>query len=136
MTSIVPPETLEDFDDALDELESAEDFLTFFAVPFDPAVVHVNRLHILQRFHDYLGAEDDAPADPTARFERYAALLTAAYQDFVSSDARTEKVFRVFRMHEPRTVNVGLEELLAARPRTAPQTPPQPTAEGTADHAS
>jgi nitrogenase-stabilizing/protective protein len=136
MPSITPPETLDDFDDALDELESAEDFLTFFAVPFDPAVVHVNRLHILQRFHDYLDAEDDAPADPTARFERYAALLTAAYQDFVSSDARTEKVFAVFRMHEPRSVNVGLDELLAARPQTPAQTPPQPAAEGTADHAS
>jgi nitrogenase-stabilizing/protective protein len=132
MTTIALPETLDDFDDALDELESAEDFLTFFAVPFDPAIVHVNRLHILQRFHDYLGAEDDAPADPTARFERYAALLSAAYEDFVSSDARTEKVFRVFRIHEPRTVSVGLEELLAARPHTRPQ----PIAEGSADHAS
>lgn len=128
MTSIAPPETLEDFDDALDELESAEDFLTFFAVPFDPAVVHVNRLHILQRFHDYLDAGDVAPTEPTARFEHHAALLTAAYQDFLASDARTEKVFAVFRMHEPRTVSVGLDELLAARPKASD--------EGTADHAS
>ncbi|NBC12049.1 MAG: nitrogen fixation protein NifW [Gammaproteobacteria bacterium] len=124
----IPPQTLDDFEDALEELESAEDFLTFFAVPFDPAVVHVNRLHILQRFHDYLDAEDEAPAEPTARFEHHAALLTAAYQDFVASDARTEKVFAVFRMHEPRTVSVGLDELLAARPKT--------NDEGTADHAS
>ncbi|MBK1630932.1 nitrogen fixation protein NifW [Thiohalocapsa halophila] len=124
----IPPQTLDDFEDALEELESAEDFLTFFAVPYDPAVVHVNRLHILQRFHDYLDAEDETPAEPTARFERYAALLTAAYQDFVASDARTEKVFAVFRMHEPRTVSVGLDELLAARPKTSD--------EGPADHAS
>lgn len=124
----IPPQTLDDFEDALDELESAEDFLTFFAVPFDPAVVHVNRLHILQRFHDYLDAEEEAPADPTARFERYATLLTTAYQDFVASDARTEKVFHVFRMQEPRTVNVGLDELLTARPKD--------NDEGTADHAS
>ncbi len=123
-----PPETLEDFEDALDELESAEDFLTYFAVPFDPAVVQVNRLHILQRFHDYLDADTDATAEAGARFERQAALLAAAYEDFVTSDARTEKVFRVFHMHEPRTVNVGLDELLAVRPKT--------TDEGTADHAS
>jgi nitrogenase-stabilizing/protective protein len=128
MPTTTPPATLEEFDDALDELESAEDFLTFFAVPFDPAVVHVNRLHILQRFHDYLEAEGDTPADPSARFQHYATLLTTAYQDFVASDARTEKVFRVFRMHEPRTVSVGLDELLAARPKGAD--------EGTADHAS
>ena len=45
----------EELDEELGELSSAEDFLDFFAVAFDPAVVHVNRLHILQRFHDYLG---------------------------------------------------------------------------------
>ncbi|WP_295539291.1 nitrogenase-stabilizing/protective protein NifW [uncultured Thiohalocapsa sp.] len=128
----VTPATLDAFDDALDELESAEDFLTFFAVPFDAAIVHVNRLHILQRFHDYLAAEDDTPSDPTARFERYAALLGAAYQDFVGSDARTEKVFHVFRMQAPRSVSVGLDELLAGRAEAAPEA----LRAGTADHAS
>jgi len=38
----------------LDELESAEDFLDYFGVAYEPSVVHVNRLHILQRYHDYL----------------------------------------------------------------------------------
>jgi nitrogenase-stabilizing/protective protein len=111
----IPP-TLEALEDALDELESAEDFLVFFGVTFDPAVVHVNRLHILQRFHDYLDAGPEAPTDPAARYAAYAALLERAYQDFVTSDARTEKVFAVFRMNEPRTVNVGLDELLAGSP--------------------
>lgn len=41
--------------EALDELSSAEDFLDYFSVPYTPSVVQVNRLHILQRFHDYLG---------------------------------------------------------------------------------
>jgi nitrogenase-stabilizing/protective protein len=113
------PITLEDFEDALDELESAEDFLNYFGIQFDPAVVHVNRLHILQRFHDYLDAEQDVPADPSARFTRYAELLATAYGDFVRSDALTEKVFQVFRMHEPRSVNVGFDELLAPRPAPA-----------------
>jgi nitrogenase-stabilizing/protective protein len=117
-TDAVPP-TLEALEDALDELESAEDFLSFFSVAFEPAVVHVNRLHILQRFHDYLDDAGEMPAEPAARFAAYAALLARAYQDFVTSDARTEKVFRVFHMHEPRTVNVGLDELLGARPGSA-----------------
>ena len=118
-TSAAIPPTLEILEDAPDELESAEDFLVFFGVDFDPAVVHVSRLHILQRFHDYLDDAGDLSAEPAARYAAYAALLNRAYQDFVTSDARTEKVFRVFRMHEPRTVNVGLDDLLAARPTPA-----------------
>ena len=38
--------------EALDELVSAEDFLDYFDVPYEARVVQVNRLHILQRFHD------------------------------------------------------------------------------------
>ena len=79
---------------ALDELESAEDFLEFFGIAYDPAVVQVNRLHILQRFHDYL-ARLDAPGEPT--HEQYCWSLGKAYNDFVHSDAMTEKVFRVLK---------------------------------------
>ena len=41
-------------DEAMEELVSAEDFLEFFEIEFEPSVVHVNRLHILQRFHSYV----------------------------------------------------------------------------------
>ncbi len=98
----------EDF--ALDELESAEDFLDYFRVGFDPAVVQVNRLHILQRFHDYLADVEVMPEDDQARFDLHRDLLQGAYQDFVHSDARTEKVFRVFQ--QPPPVSVGLDSLL------------------------
>lgn len=85
-------------DEALAELTSAEDFLDYFGVEYNAAVVHVNRLHILQRFHDYLAKEPDATAagDDVARAQAYRRLLRQAYEDFVSSDALTEKVFRVF----------------------------------------
>lgn len=83
-------------DEALEELSTAEDFLSYFNVPFDQTVVHVNRLHILQRFHDYL-AKADIPADDAGRHACYTQWLTQAYQDFVSSDSLTEKVFRVFQ---------------------------------------
>lgn len=98
------------FDEAIEELSSAEDFLNFFAIPYDPAVVHVNRLHILQRFHDYL-AKSAMPADENAKRALYAQLLQRAYQDFVSSDALTEKVFKVFHMHEPQVKFVPLTEI-------------------------
>lgn len=94
----------------LDELESAEDFLSYFGIDFDPAVVQVNRLHILQRFHDYLAEAKTLPEEAQTRFDLHRDLLQGAYQDFVHSDARTEKVFRVFKQQQP--VTVGLDSLL------------------------
>ena len=78
----------------LDDLESAEDFLDFFGVAYDPAVVQVNRLHILQRFHDYL-ARLETKGEPSR--EQFRLSLEQAYGDFVRSDAITEKVFRVLK---------------------------------------
>ena len=106
----------EELDEELEELSSAEDFLDFFAVTFDPAVVHVNRLHILQRFHDYLAEAGELPQEYAARYSTYAGLLSSAYSDFVNSDARTEKVFRVFHMHEPREVFITLDSILGRNP--------------------
>lgn len=102
-----------------DELVSAEDFLTYFDVAFDPAIVQVNRLHILQRYHDYLDRIADQPDGSEARRALHADCLARAYQDFVSSDALTEKVFRVFHLHEPRQVSVGLDQLLEQLPNAA-----------------
>lgn len=96
--------------DALEELSSAEEFLDYFGIPYDAAVVQVNRLHILQRFHDYIEREP-AAAVQALTFDDYGRLLECAYRDFVTSDALTEKVFRVFHLHEPKTVFVPLSEL-------------------------
>ncbi len=104
-----------EFLDDLEELSSAEDFLEYFDIEFEPKVVFVNRLHIMQRFHDYLKqAENDMPNEDNedALKEVYRQLLTRAYQDFVSSDAVTEKVFKVFKMHEPQTTFVPLDSIL------------------------
>lgn len=100
-----------EFELDLDELVSAEDFLEYFEIDFDPSVVHVNRLHILQRFHDYIDAVEAMPEDEAEMRELYAGLLNSAYNDFVQSDALTEKVFKVFRMHEPVTVEIPLMDL-------------------------
>jgi len=99
-------------DDAMDELSSAEDFLDFFSISYDPSIVHVNRLHILQRFNEYLGQSDNLlPEGEEARRAVYAKMLERAYQDFVESNALTEKVFKVFRMHEPQETFVSLDSL-------------------------
>ncbi len=83
-----------DFETDLADLESAEDFLDYFGVAYDAAILHVNRLHILQRFHDYLGKGHETHAPTPAE---YRASLARAYDDFVRSDAITEKVFRVLK---------------------------------------
>jgi len=82
----------------LKALSSAEDFFTFFAVPFDERVVQVNRLHILKRFYQYLHkTEGLGELGEIEMFKRYRELLAQAYQDFVASTPAREKVFKVFQ---------------------------------------
>ncbi|MBI5937789.1 MAG: nitrogenase-stabilizing/protective protein NifW [Betaproteobacteria bacterium] len=107
-------------DEALEELSAAEDFLEYFGVAYEPSVVHVNRLHILQRFHDYMAQASELSKDDAMRHELYAGLLKRAYEDFVHSDALTEKVFKVFHMHEPQTAFVPLTAIGVAAPAAAP----------------
>lgn len=81
-----------DFTDDLADLEGIEDFLAYFGIDYDRSVVQINRLHILQRFHDYLRGAGNEP-----EYETWKHLLTRAYEDFVRSDALTEGVFSVFK---------------------------------------
>lgn len=97
-------------DEAMDDLVSAEDFLDYFGIEYDASVVQVNRLHILQRYHNYLG-KSVLPEVEAARRVIHTTLLQQAYQDFVKSDALTEKVFKVFHMHEPQTKFVPLSSI-------------------------
>ncbi len=98
-------------DEALEELSAAEEFLEYFGISYEPSVVQVNRLHILQRFHDYIGKAGSLPEEEDVRRAVYAKLLQQAYQDFLQSDALTEKVFKVFHMHEPQTQFVPLASI-------------------------
>lgn len=82
--------------EAMEELVSAEDFLDYFGVSYTPEKVNVNRLHILQRFHDYLNANPPS-GDEEQHYAHYRQWLTLAYTDFTTSDALTEKVFAVFK---------------------------------------
>ncbi|MBL8386688.1 MAG: nitrogenase stabilizing/protective protein NifW [Hydrogenophaga sp.] len=90
---------MEDFLTRLKALSSAEDFLQFFGIPFDQAVVNVSRLHILKRFFQYLRQQSaDLPQDnEVALFTAYRNLLIQAYGDFVKSTPAQEKVFKVFQ---------------------------------------
>lgn len=102
----------EEQEDALEELESAEDFLIFFAVDYDPGIVQVNRLHILQRFHNYLTQQQaELPETAEARFTFYQQLLNLAYQSFVGSSAQQEKVLKIFNREQPGSGFVSLSSI-------------------------
>jgi nitrogenase-stabilizing/protective protein len=101
----------------LKQLSSAEEFLDFFGIRYEEKVVHVNRLHILKRFYQYLRRV--APAAELAEvelFRIYREQLAQAYQDFVRSTPAQEKVFKVFEDAQARQVSFdGLRDSLAAR---------------------
>ena len=95
---------------------AAEEFLDYFQIPFDQAVVNVNRLHILKRFNQYLRATpgtaemDDATLGGVCK-----ELLTKAYQDFVRSTPAQEKVFKVFQDTDGKQ-HVSLDSLRVSLP--------------------
>ncbi len=93
---------------------AAEEFLDYFQVPFDQAVVNVNRLHILKRFNQYLrqtpgtSEMDDATLSGVCK-----ELLAKAYEDFVRSTPVQEKVFKVFQDVDGKQ-HVSLDSLRTA----------------------
>ena len=97
---------------------SAEEFLDFLGVEYVPQIVHVNRLHILKRFQQYLAKDPISETLPeSAQRKVYKQCLEQAYGDFVISNAVTEKVFKVFQDKQGvQTVSVNkLKETLSER---------------------
>jgi nitrogenase-stabilizing/protective protein len=88
---------LSEIKNALGNLSSAEEFLNYLEVEFDQHVVNVNRLHILKRFNQYMALHKFKGGGEVESRAEYKALLQRAYGDFVSSDAATQKVFKVFQ---------------------------------------
>ncbi|MFZ2209118.1 MAG: nitrogenase-stabilizing/protective protein NifW [Porticoccaceae bacterium] len=99
----------------LECFSAAEEFLDFFQVPYAEAVVNVNRLHILKRFHQYLarGPALEGLDEPT-QWQTCKELLARAYGDFVRSTPAAEKVFKVFQDADGQRVD--LDSLRASLP--------------------
>ncbi len=98
----------------LGNLSAAEDFFEALGVAFDPAVLRVKRLHILKRFQHYLNADGAVAAagrDEGETLAAYRAALETAYRDFVSSDALTERVFKVLQDAVPAPAFVPVTAL-------------------------
>jgi nitrogenase-stabilizing/protective protein len=100
----------------LRQLSAAEDFLEFFGVTYDKAVVNVSRLHILKRFYQYIRQEPNLPENhEQALFQCYRNLLIKAYEDFVKSTPAQERVFKVFQEAEGHQ-HVTLQNLKSTLP--------------------
>ncbi|WP_096085027.1 nitrogenase-stabilizing/protective protein NifW [Agaribacterium haliotis] len=82
-----------------DELDCAEDFMNYFGLNYDERIVQVMRLHIMQRFHNYLLKECLSLSENMSSEEHVMCrdLLQQAYSDFVDSSAQQQKVFKVFQ---------------------------------------
>ena len=103
----------------LKTLSSAEDFLQFFAVPYEQSVVNVSRLHILKRFFQYIRQQNpQTPLDDINVYTAYRGILLRAYEDFVTSTPAQEKVFKVFQDTEGRQ-HVSLDSLKASMAQRA-----------------
>lgn len=81
----------------LQALVNAEDYFAFFDLPYDPQVVNVNRLHILRKFAQYLRPLTDFQGSEQAQLDQARQGLAKAYQTFLTSSPRQEKLFRVFQ---------------------------------------
>ncbi|HYG89493.1 MAG TPA: nitrogenase-stabilizing/protective protein NifW [Azospirillum sp.] len=92
------------FKDEFEDLETAEDFLSFLGIAYERRVVDVNRLHILQRFHDYLAADIglEGITDDEGLAARYRTHLERAYHDFIASSGVAEKTFKVHQQQAAR----------------------------------
>ena len=95
----------------LGKLSSAEEFFEALGVAFDPAVLRVKRLHILKRFQHYLGTDPGANCSEEEIQAFYRGALEAAYRDFVTSDALTERVFKVLQDAVPAPAFVPIAAL-------------------------
>jgi nitrogenase-stabilizing/protective protein len=87
-------ETLAEFN----QLTDAEQYFKFFNLIYDPTIVNVNRLHILQQFSNSIKT---IPADLQGASEaeilsHYRAALQQAYDLFTTSNSLEQKLFKVF----------------------------------------
>lgn len=91
----------------IEGFSAAEEFLDFFGIEYQADVVHVNRLHILKRFNQYLSRSpipDDL--DETSAWNTCKQYLTQAHDDFVKSNAAQEKVFKVFQEQDGKSISL------------------------------
>lgn len=87
--------TLIDFN----RLTTAEDYLEYFKIDYDPSFVNINRLHILKKFSELIREVDKQFSEltETEKLEKYREALQQAYEVFLTSSPLETKLFKVFQ---------------------------------------
>ncbi|MBE9019336.1 nitrogenase stabilizing/protective protein [Chroococcidiopsis sp. CCALA 051] len=87
------------------QIVDAEQYFEFFGLPYDAQFVNVNRLHILQKFSNYIKAIDrDSPdLNDEEKLGQYRHALQQAYDVFLASKPVEQKLFKVFN-EKPQNV--------------------------------
>lgn len=86
-------------------LSTAEEYLNFFNIPFDPHIVSINRLHILQKFSQAVRRIDqDGSLSEGDRLAHYREALQNAYSLFLTSSPLEQKLFKMFKQKHGNVV--------------------------------
>ncbi|NJO73697.1 MAG: nitrogenase-stabilizing/protective protein NifW [Leptolyngbyaceae cyanobacterium RM1_406_9] len=87
------------------QLVDAEQYFEFFELPYDPQVVNVNRLHVLQKFSNLVKerASELSGLSEAEALEQYRLALQQAYDLFLTSNSVEQKLFKVFN-EKPQNV--------------------------------
>ncbi|MDX5626935.1 MULTISPECIES: nitrogenase-stabilizing/protective protein NifW [unclassified Brenneria] len=88
----------------ISQLESAEDFLRFFAIPFDEQSVRVKHLHILHAFNRRLRQYRPADEPEMAplqrrryRLDQVRSMLLASYAHVVGGELRERSELQIYQ---------------------------------------
>ena len=93
------------------QLVNTEDYFKFFELEYDQKVVQVNRLHILQKFSEFIKEieKNNSELKDSELLGKYREALENAYQLFIESTPQEQKLFKVFHQ-KPKNV-VKLTEI-------------------------
>jgi len=81
--------------DELKGIETVEEIFALFGLGFDPRVLRVHRLHVIQRFGRDVAEIDRLapPLDDDERTRRYAAALQRAHDYYQNESRSAEHAF-------------------------------------------
>jgi nitrogenase-stabilizing/protective protein len=70
-------------------LNTAEELLSYFRIPFDQRRLNVNRIAMLQRAHALLARDVEADLDDDVLYPRLRQLMLAAWEEIGNRDPAT-----------------------------------------------
>lgn len=112
----------------IDEIDTAEGFFDFFALPYDPSVIVAKRMHIMGDFHQRLAAiisvpRVDLPAGETGEQDRDKAhwslarhLLGLSYDRFLQGTLAAQSGPAVNQRNNNKRYFIPLGDLTEVRP--------------------